>query len=245
MLLLSFARGEAAPPGASPCTLAWNSSTDPLVCGYAVYYGAKGSGTTNRLDAGCTNQVTFKNLFANTNYFFYVVSYAGSGIESPPSITMGYTPNALSALKLIPSTNGTMNLHCLAATGAVCYVEYTPTLQPAQWQILGSATADSNGNIMLTDQLSKNIPSRFYRAFLYSNPQVPSALAITGSTPGTITIHFHVAPGSVCHVEFTPSLRPPQWQTLASATADTNGNVTVTDPLTGKPATRFYRAATP
>ena len=158
---------------------------------------------------------------------------------------MYYTPKALSALKLIPLTNGTMSLHFLAATGAVCHVEYTPTLKPAQWQILGSATADSNGNIMLTDQLSKNIPSRFYRAVLYSDPQVLSALAITCSTSGTITLQFHAMPGTVCRVQYTPSFNPPQWQTLGSATADANGNVTMTDPLSGNTPTRFYRAAEP
>ena len=154
---------EAAPLRASPCTLAWDQCQNSMVSGYALYYGVRSSTTTNRLDVGMTNLVVLKNLLASSNYFFYVTSYNGSGLESPPSIVMYYTPKALSALKLIPLTNGTMNVHFLAATGAVCHVEYTPTLSPVQWQTLGSATADANGNVTLTDSSIGNSPTRFYR----------------------------------------------------------------------------------
>lgn len=160
----SLTRTEAAPLYASPCTLAWNLDQDPTVSGYALYYGIVGSSTTNRLDAGMTNLVTLYNLLASSNYFFYVVAYNSSGIESPPSVVMYYAPQALSALNLTSMTNGTVSIFFQVATDAVCHVEYTPTLSPAQWQILGSATADANGNVTLTDPLAGNPPTRFYRA---------------------------------------------------------------------------------
>jgi hypothetical protein len=238
-------RMEAAPLCASPCTLAWNNSLDASVAGYAIYYGIAGSEVTNRLAVGMTNPVTFYNLLASSNYFFYAVTYNAVGNESPPSNVLYYKPQVLSLLKLTSAVRGTMKLQFRAVPGSVCLVEYTPSLNPAQWQILGSATADSNGNIMLTDQVSGNTPSRFYRAVLYSDPQVLSALAITCSARGTITLQFHAASGTVCRVQYTPSLNSPQWQTLGSATADTNGNIAMTDPVSGKTPSRFYRAVTP
>lgn len=164
VFLSSLARIEASPLLASPCTLAWDSSADPLVSGYALYYGVTGSTTTNRLDAGLTNQVTVQNLYAGSNYFFYVVAYNAGGLESSPSTVSIYAPPAMSLLKVIPLTNGTVNVHFQVATGSVCHVEYTTKLNPPQWQTLGSATADVNGNVTITDPLTNKPPVRFYRA---------------------------------------------------------------------------------
>jgi hypothetical protein len=153
-LLTQFTQVEAAAVHASPCTLAWDQCQDPAISGYALYYGIMSSATTNRLDAGITNMVTLKNLFAGSNYFFYVVGYNSSRMESSPSSMIYYTPKALSALNLTKLADGTASLHFLAATGAVCRVEYTPTLNPPQWQTLNSATAYANGNITLSDTLT-------------------------------------------------------------------------------------------
>jgi hypothetical protein len=245
LILPEFARleGAVALP-ASPCTLAWNQSQDVSVAGYALYYGVTGS-TTNRQDLGMVNTVTLFNLLATSSYFFYLTAYDAGGIESAPSSVLYYKPQALSLLKLTSPVQGTMNLQFRAAPGSICLIQYTPTLNPKQWQILGSATADSNGNITITDPVSKNTPSRFYRAVLYSNPQVLSALAISCSAAGTITLQFHAAPTAVCRVQYTPSLNSPQWQTLGSAAADSNGNITMTDRPPANTPSRFYRAVTP
>jgi hypothetical protein len=158
-----FARVEAATLCARPCTLAWDQSQDPIVRGYCLYYGIINSTTTNRLVVGLTNLVTLNNLLISSNYFFYVVAYNSIGIESPPSNEMCYTPQALSSLKLTPLADRSMSLHFLTATGAACHVEFSPTLDPPQWQTLSSATADANGNVTITDPLSGNPPARFYR----------------------------------------------------------------------------------
>jgi len=165
LVLPCFTRLESAVViPASPCTLAWNLCQDVSVAGYALYFGIMGSSTTNRQDLEMTNTVTLFNLVASSNYFFYVVTYDVEGAESPPSNVLYYEPQALSSLKLVSPVQGTMNLCFRAAPGSVCLIQYTPSLNPAQWQILGSATADSNGNVTITDQMSGNTPSRFYRA---------------------------------------------------------------------------------
>jgi hypothetical protein len=157
---------EAAALRASPCTVAWDQCQGGSASGYAVYYGLKGSTTTNRLNVGMTNVATFKNLTAGSNYFFSVAAYNICGVESPRSSVITYTPQVFSSLKLSKPTNGTMTLRFQVATGAVCHVEFTPTLNPAQWQTLGSATADANGNAIITDSLSGNPTTRFYRTVL-------------------------------------------------------------------------------
>ncbi len=162
--LSSLTRMEAAPLCAAPCTLAWIQCLDTNVIGYALYYGITGSATTNRVDVGMTDQVTLNNLLASSNYFSYAVAYNSSGLESLPSALIDFTPQALSALQLTPAAKGSMSICFQVATGAVCHIEYTPTLSPAQWQTLGSATADACGNVTLTDSLTGNSPTRFYRA---------------------------------------------------------------------------------
>jgi len=164
VLLISSIQATAAVLSACPCTLGWDASADPLVTGYALYYGVAGSATTNRVDVGATNQIVLKKLSANTKYFFYLVSYNAGCLESPPSSVMYYTPPVLSRLKFSAQADGTMNLRFQAPTGAVCRVEYAPTLNPAHWQSLGSLLADTNGCVAATDPLTNRPPTRFYRA---------------------------------------------------------------------------------
>lgn len=243
--LSGFSRLNAAVAlPASPCTLGWNQTQDASIAGYVLYYGITGS-TTNRQVLGLVNTVTLFNLIASSNYFFYLTSYVAGGVESPPSNVLNYQPQVLSALKLASPAQGTMNLQFRAAPNSICLVEYTPTLNPAQWQTLGNATADSNGDITINDKVSANTPSRFYRASLYSNPQVLSSVTLASVVAGTITLQFHAVPGAACRVQYTPSLNPPQWQTLGSATADASGNVTMTDRPPANTPSRFYRAVTP
>jgi len=246
LILPEFTRLEAvvALP-ASPCTLGWNLCQDVSVSGYVLYFGMSGSLTTNRQVLGMTNSVTLFNLLASSNYFFYVAAYDANGIESPPSNILNYKPQVLSSLNLTSPSEKTMNLQFRAAPGSVCQIEYTPSLNPAQWQILGSATADSNGNITITDPEAGNSPARFYRAALYANPQVLSSVKLTSPDANTVNLQFQAAPGTICQVEYTPSLNPAQWQTLGSATADSNGNVAITDTLSGNSPSRFYRAVIP
>ncbi len=148
---------------ACPCTLTWILSTSTNVTGYAVYYGIVGSSVTNCQMMGITNTVTLFNLTASANYFFYVVA-CDAGQDSPPSNVINYAPPVVSKMTLTSPAHRTINLQFLAAPGTACQVQYTTLLAPAQWQTLGSATADSNGIVVITDPVSTTAPSRYYRA---------------------------------------------------------------------------------
>lgn len=164
MISTQFTETNAAPLRASPCTLAWDRCAGPDLGGYAVYYGIKGSATTNRLDAGLTNQVTLKNLLAFSNYVFSAVSYSAIGIESPRTAAMEYAPPAVSSVKLVATTNQVLRVCFQAGTNTACRAEYSPGLNPPQWQTLGSAIADADGKVTIADPLTGNPPRRFYRA---------------------------------------------------------------------------------
>lgn len=149
---------------AYPFQLAWNSSSDPEVMGYAVYYSLEGSKVTNRIDAGPNISVPLMNLQASSNYLFYVVSYDATGIESPPSNTLEYAPPALSPLEANVLPDGSVVLQFWAAVNASCRLEFSSTLSPPQWQLLSSTHADSNGQVTVTDPLPIGARARFYRA---------------------------------------------------------------------------------
>lgn len=88
-----------------------------------------------------------------------------------------------------------------------------------------------------TNRLESNpSPSIFYR------PPALSALRLTAQTDGTLNLQFRTAPGAVCSVQYTTSLRNPRWQTLGTATADASGMITIVDSLAERLPARYYRA---
>lgn len=146
-------------------SLQWQSSPDPAVAGYALYYGLDGYPLTNRVDVGLSTAVTVKNLVASSTYFFYVVAYDSDQGESDPSNFLLYTAPAMSSLRLSQNSDGTMNLLFHVAPGAVCHVEYTDTLTPANWTVLTLTAGDSNGLVTVSDPTPPG-DSRFYRAVI-------------------------------------------------------------------------------
>jgi hypothetical protein len=161
------AAGSVAPGGmmGAPCSLAWGASpSGGIVAGYAIYYGTDSSSLTNRIDVGTALTVTVGNLWVGTNYFFYAVAYDGDGNESIPSQVIQYNPPPVSNPVLNVLANGTTHISVRSAPGATCQVEFTDSLNFPQWQILGSAVADTNGQVNFVDMLHGLPPTRFYRA---------------------------------------------------------------------------------
>ena len=77
---------------------------------------------------------------------------------------------------------------------------------------------------------------------LYYSPPALSKLSLAKQANGSMRIQLKSAIGTSCRIQYSSSLTSPIWQTLTTGTADANGNITVTDPLTGRPPMRFYRA---
>lgn len=149
---------------ACPLRLQWQSSSDPTVTGYALYYGATGSPLTNRVDVGAATSCVMNNLTASASYSFYVVAYDSSLAESDPSNFVLVTAQAISSFQLGQGPAGTRMLSFSVAPGAACHVEYTDTLSPANWQVLSTAVGDSNGDVNVIDAVAAPGGCRFYRA---------------------------------------------------------------------------------
>jgi hypothetical protein len=77
---------------------------------------------------------------------------------------------------------------------------------------------------------------------LYYSPPAVSKLSLAKQANGSMRVQLKSAIGSQCRIQYASSIVSPQWQTLTTATADANGNISVIDPLTGRPPMRFYRA---
>ena len=156
-------KAVAASMSAAPVKLGWDASPDASATGYALYYHLANSSVTNHLDLGTAQTATLTDLEAGSDYLIYVVGYDAAGVESPPSNSLLYNPPALSPLRITKQTDSTMSIQFRAAAGALCRVEYAATLISPQWQALGSATADANGNVLINDPPSGRPSMRFYR----------------------------------------------------------------------------------
>jgi hypothetical protein len=62
---------------------AWNTSSDPSVVGYKVYYGGASGTYTNMVDAGNATSVPLTGLVYGVTYYGAATTYSASGMESP------------------------------------------------------------------------------------------------------------------------------------------------------------------
>jgi hypothetical protein len=161
---LCLSQTSSAETPACLLKLEWQSSSDPTVVGYALYYGVNGGPLTNRVDAGPATAIVLNSLMAPDSYSFYVVAYDEDSAESDPSNFLLYTAQAISSFKLSSLPNGGMTLSFNVAPGAACHVEYTDTLTPANWRMLTATTGDSNGVVSVVENGTAPSGSRFYRA---------------------------------------------------------------------------------
>jgi Fibronectin type III domain len=81
--------------------------------------------------------------------------------------------------------------------------------------------------------------------FLLYTARVISPLELDRSAGGIVAVLFYVVPGAACHVEYTDTLSPPNWQLLTVATGDSNGLVTVRFPVPRPRGSRFFRGVVP
>jgi hypothetical protein len=225
---------------AIPVTLSWYPVADPTVSGFAIYYGPANLPATNRVDAGSNTSATIYGLQANVAYHFHAVSYNAVGLESLPSNELLLTPLAIARAQLARQTGGSMRLSSKAEPGTVCSILFTPTLAPATWRALANVTADSVGNVIVTDATASKAKSRFYRVVIGEEPLV-SELTVQPQPNGSVLLTGYVPPGDNCAVLYASIINPTSWQTLTTVAADADGKVTVLDTTAGLAGMRFYK----
>jgi hypothetical protein len=103
MQLPAFAAGSV--------TLAWDSSTDPTVTGYNVYYGGASGTYTNEICAGNATNATISGLVPGATYYFAATTYAALDMESPLSSEVSYrVPPDVPPVNQPPTLNTISNL---------------------------------------------------------------------------------------------------------------------------------------
>jgi hypothetical protein len=156
-------RWAGASPAQIVATFNWDPSPDQSVVGYALYYGMANLPTTNRVDAGASLTASVP-LLVSSNYSLYVAAYTAVGVESLPSNIVNYTPPPLSHLRLSKLSDDAISLQFMTSPLVPCRIEYTPGLNPPQWQVLESVAADASGNVVVTDPPTGRPATRYYRA---------------------------------------------------------------------------------
>ena len=234
--------GGAAPLKSAPVTLAWDPANDQSVQGYEIYYGPTNQPATNHVKMGANLTVTLFDLLANIGYRFYAVSYNAAGNESVPSNQLLLTPPVLSRARIARLATGDFRLSLRAAPGSVCQVEYADILNSSNWQVLGLATADANGDVAVIDPASPQRPSRFYRVARLGNPPPFTRLQLAKLANGSMQITLNGSPGTTWGIQYAASPLGTEWTTLTLVTANATGNGVVIDPDAAQRPSRFYRA---
>ncbi len=153
------------PPGQS-ATLAWNSSTDPTVVGYNLYYGGASGNYTNVLNAGNVTNATVSGLIQGTTYYFTATTYNSSGIQSPFSNEVSYSVPTNTVTTNSPALQFSVTptrQFILTVTGPAGHTyDILATQDCITWTVISTVTVGANGSVSFTDTNAANFPMRLY-----------------------------------------------------------------------------------
>jgi hypothetical protein len=161
-LLLDPSPGFGAPlPGAS-VNLAWNGSPSAEVTGYRIYYGSATGSYTNSVAVGNVMAITVPGLTIGVPYYFVVVAFDASGMESLFSNEIIYiVPGGLAQLQLRVAANKQAILTLTGQVGHTYEIQATANL--TTWSVLGTVTLGAGGSANYTNANAGSFPTRFYR----------------------------------------------------------------------------------
>ena len=175
---------------ASKVTLAWDSSSDPNVTGYNIYYGSVSRTYTNLVNAGTTTSATISNLVPGTTYYFAATTYTLAGLESAYSAEMAYTvPASTNPAPILPPTLDPIADMSISENSGLQTVTLT-----------GITTGSTNVAQFLTvNALSSNpalIPNPTVK---YTSPNTTASIAFapTANSYGAVTMTVMVDDGAV------------------------------------------------
>ncbi len=97
---------------AAQVSLAWDTSTDPIVASYKIYSGTSSSIYSQNVNVGLTNTYTVTNLTEGQTYYFAATAIGSNGLESGYSNEVSYTvplSQTISTITASAGTNGTIS----------------------------------------------------------------------------------------------------------------------------------------
>src|SRR5271154_4249803 len=196
IIVLLFAVSEICAFATASVTLAWNPSPTAGIVGYKLYYGASSGVYTNQISVPHATIATISGLIPGATYYFAVMAYDGSGLESPFSNEAVYTV-PLAAVSPSPTLNPISNFY-LTENAAVQTVSLTG-ISP------GAASKKSTVKITAVSSNRKLLPTpviRYYAGAVASMTFKP-ARNVTGTTTITVTVNNRAKKNNLVKQTFT------------------------------------------
>lgn len=160
--LLAFSAFTSFVQAQANVTLAWSSSSDPVVAGYNIYYGGASGVYTNKISVGTATNLTISNLIEGAEYYFVATTYSAAGAESSFSSEVSYIVPILPPgvkFRITPTKQ-----FILTVTGIIGHIyEVLATQDFKTWTVIGTATVGVSGSLDFIDTNAANFSRRFYR----------------------------------------------------------------------------------
>ena len=152
--------GAVPPPSTYSVNLAWDQSPSLGVAGYRIYYGGATGNYSNSVVAGNVTSNSISGLTGGGTYFFTVVAYDASGVESVPSNEIIFVPG-IATLRISIAANRRAVLTVIGPVGRTYEIQAAQTL--GTWAVIGTGSIGPNGSFSFTDTNAAGFPKRFYR----------------------------------------------------------------------------------
>jgi hypothetical protein len=144
--------------GSVSTMIEWNSSPDPNVAGYNIYYGTTSQTYTSMISVGNVTNATIGNLEPGTTYYFAAKSYDADGNESLFSNEASFTDYNIVPgkgrlpLNTLPSALMNDQLTFSLAPGAPVGASINPTNGVLYWNpSLADASSTNTIIVIITD----------------------------------------------------------------------------------------------
>ena len=208
---------------AGSVTLAWDSSPDPDVVAYNLYYGAASGGYTNMVSLGNVTNATVSGLIAGVTYYFAATALDTNGIESD------FSNEASGSIPVIlpnqpPTLNALANL-TINENAGLQTVNLSGITSGATNEIQTLTVTASSANTSL-------IPNP---TVTYTSPNTNGSISFTpvayasGSTTVTVTVNDGGTSNNIITRSFTvtvnPVNQPPSLNALANLTINENAGL--------------------
>lgn len=210
LLALSSLTSFAAPS----ITLAWDSSADPSVVGYKVYYGVGTRNYTNSVSAGSATTLTVSNLVVGTTYYFAATAYDTNGIESDYS-------TEVSGSVALPNQPPTLN--------AIASLTINENAGNQSVNLSGISSGATNENQTLTVTATSSNPALIPNPTVnYTSPSATGSLTLApaafafGSSTITVTVNDGAASNNVVSRTFTVTVNSVNQAPTLNALANVN-----------------------
>ena len=221
-------------PAAPSVTLAWNSSPDPTLVGYQLYYGTSSRNYSNIVPVGTGASATVSGLTPGVTYYFSVTSVNELGMESGYSDEISYTvPTTRPRLQLLPLPSKQVLLRITGQRGNAYEIQATQNF--TNWNVIGIVTLDFGVSVDFIDVNAAGRPSRFYRAREIPRPR----LQLFISPAKQVILRVTGQPGHVYEVQATQDFS--KWSVLGAVGLGLSDSLDLLDPTAAGQPARFYR----